>query len=403
MKRHIARLLAALLLLAALPVGALAAAGDRIPIDARHFPDAKFRKLVRQYTDKNGDGYLSAAERSVVKQIDVSGKGISSLEGIQYFTKVTTLYCSNNKLEAVNLSANTALRELLIFGNRLTSLNVRKLTKLRVLYVNKNRLKALDVSQNAALRELDCADNKLTRLSLKGNAKLYAVRCDGNAIASLDITPCPELKKAMRDMELHGDGSRVGTSAGDFYGVNIPASCKVVSGGKTLYDPKAQPALTAATITVGVKELARVVSKSSTFPGLLCKASFSPKGVAKTYEGVEYEPGYLAVQGVKVGTTRLTLTTPAGKKVACTVNVKKAPTKVTLKQPKLSLKKGGNATLEAALSPANSASALTYSSENTKVAKVSAGGVVTAVGPGKTRVGVKTYNGKTAWCEVNVK
>ena len=401
MKKVVALLLAALLTLGALPLGALAAGGD-IAIDAKRFPDAKLRSLVSKHVDRNGDGRLSEAERNAVKTLDAFDKGIASLKGIELFPKLAELDASGNRLAQVDLGGNAALKTVFLMNNRLTSISLGKLTKLKALYVNKNRLTALDVSKNPALEELDCADNRLTRLSLKGVPRLYAVRCDGNSIKSLDISACPKLQKAMREMELHGDGTWAGCSAGDFYGVNVPANCTVAAGGKTLYDPKAAPKLAAASITLGVGERRRVVARGSQFPGYLCKVRFSPKGVARIHEGVEYEPGYLAVKGVKPGTTRLTLTTPAGQKVSCAVTVKKAPTRVRLSETQLRLKVGEKATLKAALSPSGSASALAFGSSNRKVAKVSSGGVVTGVKPGKARVAVKTYNGKLAYCDVTV-
>ena len=55
------------------------------------------------------------------------------------------------------------------------------------------------------------------------------------------------------------------------------------------------------------------------------------------------------------------------------------------------------------MSPSNTTDTLKWSSSNTKVAKVSSTGVVTAVEKGTATITVKTTSGKTATCKVTVK
>lgn len=49
------------------------------------FPDETFRNYVKQF-DTNDDGILDVDELEEVTKIKVGGKGISSLDGIEYFT-----------------------------------------------------------------------------------------------------------------------------------------------------------------------------------------------------------------------------------------------------------------------------------------------------------------------------
>jgi Leucine-rich repeat (LRR) protein len=86
---------------------------------------------------------------------------IADLKGIEYFTALNELNCSNNKLTALDLSANTALETL---------------------HCNNNQLTALDVSKNMALEELLCYDNKLTALDVSKNTALTILYCYGNQI-----------------------------------------------------------------------------------------------------------------------------------------------------------------------------------------------------------------------------
>ncbi|MBQ8513848.1 MAG: hypothetical protein IJ496_00435, partial [Ruminococcus sp.] len=90
---------------------------DNIKINAATFPDAKFRSYVSSSLDANKDGELSEAEIAGITSISVSGKGISDLTGIEYFTYLTNLYCGSNQLKYVNLENNTRLTTLSCAGN----------------------------------------------------------------------------------------------------------------------------------------------------------------------------------------------------------------------------------------------------------------------------------------------
>lgn len=124
------------------------------------FPDENFRNwLLGQ--DYGKSGYITAAGLAGVATIIVNKMSIADLKGIEYFTALNELNCSNNKLTALDLSANTALETL---------------------HCNNNQLTALDVSKNMALEELLCYDNKLTALDVSKNTALTILYCYGNQI-----------------------------------------------------------------------------------------------------------------------------------------------------------------------------------------------------------------------------
>ena len=100
---------------------------DGIPIDAEHFPNATFRNYISSTSanyDRDGDGYLSDDEISMVTWMNVASKNISDLTGIEYFTAMTSLYCHNNPLGTLDLSGCKELRSLQCNGCQLTSLIV---------------------------------------------------------------------------------------------------------------------------------------------------------------------------------------------------------------------------------------------------------------------------------------
>ena len=153
-----------------------------ISIMNKYFPDDNFCNYLRSqpYGD---DGFLTESEIAGVTEMDVSNKGITDLTGIDYFTALTNLNCSNNSLESLDVSANTALTVLNCSNNSLGTLDVSANTALTKLSCGSNSLTSLDVSQNTQLIELNCYKNKLTSLDVSANTRLSTLRCYENQIS----------------------------------------------------------------------------------------------------------------------------------------------------------------------------------------------------------------------------
>ena len=173
-----------------------------IPIDEGHFPDDSFRAYVSNLFDDDENGWLSDEEQLAVTSLDVSGLGLTSLTGIEYFPELTELYAGGDfetpgLLTRVDLSANTKLATLDLGFNPLTGLDVTMLPALESLMVGFCGLGELDLSGNPALRELLCDDNALTALDLSHNPALEHLDCCGNTeLTRLDICSCPKLVAA---------------------------------------------------------------------------------------------------------------------------------------------------------------------------------------------------------------
>mgnify|MGYP004462736005 CR=1 FL=1 len=194
-----------------------------VDINAANFPDTNFRAVVSTF-DKNGDGKLNEAEIAAVTEIDCSGKNISSLNGIEYFTALTALWCYDNQLTvldvsgnprlellscygnqltALDLSSNTVLVKLWCFNNKLTTLNISSNSKLELLSCYDNQISELDVSSSTELMWLYCYRNRLTSLDVSNNAKLKSLNCYGNQLASLDLNNNLALANLMCDGNSH--------------------------------------------------------------------------------------------------------------------------------------------------------------------------------------------------------
>ncbi|MCR5138332.1 MAG: leucine-rich repeat protein [Oscillospiraceae bacterium] len=223
-------------------------ASPDLAVDQTNFPDSEFRAYVSKEFDRNGDGYLSSSEIEAVTMVDIGEDGekpgaITSLQGLEHFTRLQHLFCYHNQLKeldvsrntelisltchenqltALDLSRNTALLYLDCNDNSLTALDIGSMTALDILYCSGNRLTALDISKNTALECLDCSgnqlgaldvagngglielycsDNSLTQLDIRRNALLECLYCSGNELVKLNITACPSLLRLISEVQ----------------------------------------------------------------------------------------------------------------------------------------------------------------------------------------------------------
>lgn len=166
-------------------------AASNITIDAAHFPDANFRTYIldkENKVDDNGDGILSVREIRNCKELNIEKYGIQDLTGIEYFTNLETLDCSQNQLTALDVTKNEKLVDLKCTGNALTALTLTENSELEYLDCEGNKLSSLNVSGNKKLLYLICGNNVITTLDLQYNLKLERLSCSLNRLATLDLS-----------------------------------------------------------------------------------------------------------------------------------------------------------------------------------------------------------------------
>lgn len=177
-----------------------------IPIDEAHFPDSNFREyLTLSSFDKDKDGILSEQEIKNVTSIKCSksrsdqggqswGK-IESLEGIEYFTEITTLICDGNGLTTLDVSQNKELVYFSCSNNRLESLIIGDKTQLARIYCDENQLEELDLTGVPGLCQLNCSRNKLTDLQIGCLPMVLDIHCENNLLTYLDLSGIDSLDK----------------------------------------------------------------------------------------------------------------------------------------------------------------------------------------------------------------
>lgn len=159
-----------------------AAALADVKITESAFPDQHFREYVEQKCDRNGDGVLSDAEIRVVTVIEVDGKGIASMKGVEYFSALERLNCGDNKLKSLDVSKNQKLKILNTYKNQHVTIDLSKNTALESLNLARNMLVSVNLSGCRALNSLDIKNNsKLKVLNIGGCPKLVSLIKSGEA------------------------------------------------------------------------------------------------------------------------------------------------------------------------------------------------------------------------------
>ena len=157
---------------------------DTVPIDAAHFPDAAFRMVLQGSNyDKNGDGAFSLAEISAVTELNVSNKGIASLQGIEIFEELNILNAVGNNLTTLDLTGNWRLQEIYCNGNpNLAELTLFKNSFPKKLQCYGCALTWLDVRGITYLAE--AADQEPV-ISANGQTKTYTYLLNGVKTAEM--------------------------------------------------------------------------------------------------------------------------------------------------------------------------------------------------------------------------
>ncbi|MBQ4822253.1 T9SS type A sorting domain-containing protein [Aquimarina sp. MMG016] len=172
-----------------------------------NFSDANFKNALinnnvaeisgngstRTDVDTNNDGEIQESEAATVLRLFINQKNITSLDGIQYFTNLTFLSCSNNRFTDLDFSQNLALETVLCNNNfnstnsPLTT-NFTQNTNLKRLSFSNTKLATLDLTQNILLEELSCDNSSLMSLDTSKNTNLIRLIAQANNLSNLDLT-----------------------------------------------------------------------------------------------------------------------------------------------------------------------------------------------------------------------
>ena len=138
--------------------------------------------------DTNNDGLIQVSEAEAVQGLFVFYQYISSLEGIQSFTNLEELDCSENQLISLDLTFNLNLIKLNCSENQLIDLNITQNVNLEELNCSLNQLTDLNILQNSNLKILSCYFNQLTELTISHLTSLTHLTTYANPLNNIDVT-----------------------------------------------------------------------------------------------------------------------------------------------------------------------------------------------------------------------
>ncbi|TCK68753.1 putative secreted protein (Por secretion system target) [Winogradskyella wandonensis] len=129
-----------------------------------YVPDNNFEQALIDLgidSDNTLNNYVPTGDINMLTDLDISGLAIEDLTGIEDFTALVNLNCSDNSLSVLELTTNLALSTI---------------------YCANNQIEDLDLSINANLTSIICNDNALISLNIANgnNAGLTTFNAEGN-------------------------------------------------------------------------------------------------------------------------------------------------------------------------------------------------------------------------------
>ncbi|MGY6649049.1 thrombospondin type 3 repeat-containing protein [Wenyingzhuangia sp. IMCC45574] len=171
---------------------------DCFDIDCSGRYSFTFEKYLVQngYDDKVDGVIVPSPSLAAIKTLDVSGKNMVDLKGIEHLTGLEVLIAKNNELSVVDLTKNVNLKHINLGYNNLIGLNVRDNILLEELYLGGNELESLELYNNLLLKVLELRYNKFKTLDVRNNKNLEYVGVKENgSLESLLLGTNPSLKQ----------------------------------------------------------------------------------------------------------------------------------------------------------------------------------------------------------------
>ncbi|WP_143569734.1 leucine-rich repeat domain-containing protein [Tenacibaculum agarivorans] len=152
-------------------------------------PNFEAKLGILGYDDISGDGKVPTDSIKNVTSLDIRNSNILDLTGIEGFTSLTTLNCSNNPLTtSFDISQNTLLQSLDAQRAQFTQIDISANIALKVLKVQNSALDELNVEANTALETLECQKTDISEINIINNVNLKVVNLNSLGLEVLDIS-----------------------------------------------------------------------------------------------------------------------------------------------------------------------------------------------------------------------
>lgn len=160
-----------------------------------YVPDDNFeQELINLGYDTILDNFVTTANINTVTFLSISSKSISDLTGISGFSSLTSLFCSTNNIDLLDLSHNPNLVTVSASQNQFKGIYVQNSPNLITLNcLGGSQLNNLDISQNTLLQTLDCTNTGLKEINLSQNTQLSTLKVSNNQLSNIDISQLSNL------------------------------------------------------------------------------------------------------------------------------------------------------------------------------------------------------------------
>ena len=184
------------------------------------FSDAVLEKgllAIKPSIDLNGDGKISLSEAAEVREINLSfdapqdsGENlVGDISQLKYFNKLEKLGLKYHKvIDVTPIEGITALRELILIGNPIKTINTKELGNLEILRLSDTDVKSVDLSNTPKLTELYLSRTQIEKLEISGMAnisEILAIGCkrlkevklqmDSNQLEGITLENLPKLQR----------------------------------------------------------------------------------------------------------------------------------------------------------------------------------------------------------------
>ncbi|WP_283116073.1 leucine-rich repeat domain-containing protein [Alistipes putredinis] len=147
--------------------------------------DETYKAYLLDNFDTDKDGKLSPKEVAAITEINIKGKGIKSLDGVEYFqfTNLTKLDCSDNELTNLDIiTFFTGLEELDCSNNKLAGgLSFTKNKNLRIFKGDNNAFTSLG-DFGGKIETVTASNNQLTGFTLQYSSTLTTLDISNNSL-----------------------------------------------------------------------------------------------------------------------------------------------------------------------------------------------------------------------------
>lgn len=256
------------------------------------FVEPSLERYALSIVDHNRDGKVTPSEASSYTGIFVaSNLGISRLDDLRYFIKITELQANANNITNVSLEGFYNLKVIQLGNNQISQISLRNLPMLTSLKLNGNRFTSFTLNDIVSLTELGLSDNPLTSLSIDGLVRLQGLSLLNTELSgTLDLSKLANLsseqvqiKQKITAQNQHGYPVQINSNPN--LTEIITSSSALASAMNTKEETSAYRDIAGNAIPVVVEirdtRLKQMLSRALTTPPVSTKTSFTQQELAK--------------------------------------------------------------------------------------------------------------------------